>query len=199
MTREHFAEVTGFIPTLDEWQDILDKAKLSGSAEDYIEIFQNHNEAQTYYENRAETIRELQKEIAEIRIALDIELNWVLTTKYGTHLSLPQIQKIDEINIKSLWVLDDTAAAKYLADNFGYDINRLSFPHIVNRYQVNKYCQYRLRSVTRMANVNHSSIQYIRFDVLAGEDKTRKVPYELINGTIYPLNEVPAHSDAKRY
>ena len=180
MMMSEFIELTGFEPTAEEYEEIEDAYyHFDGSKDDFCKNWLADGGILKAAQARAEKINQLRSELLELDHAnrmetddyeyrikqleaqLDRELEWQLCPDAGTHLS----QRAYEDLAGSGTAMSDEDAKAFIADECGFDPEKVVILHEVSTYEVNKYHQLRPAArFTRQPVYNATDWNYIRFD-----------------------------------
>lgn len=180
MTMSEFIKRTGFEPTNEEYEKIEDAYyHFDGSKDDFCQnwlaeggilkaaqaraekITQLHGELlELDHSNRMETDN-YERRIKQLEAQLDHELEWKSYADAGTHMS----QRAYENLAKAGTAMTDEEAKAFIADECGFDLEKVVILHEVSIYEVNKYHQLRPAArYTRQPVYNTTDWNYIRFD-----------------------------------
>lgn len=193
MMISEFIERTGFEPTASEYAKI-EKAyyDFNGNKDEFCKAFVKNGGEKKIYKARAEEIAQLksqlvemekqyksemearEKQIAELNADLDRELEWKPCDGTGTNMSQSDYDHL--ANCGKL--MSDEEAKEFIADECGFDPEKIHILHEVNTYEVNKHRRLRVAGTFDRAPVYESSDwNYIRFDCAC-------FMYEFINGEL---------------
>lgn len=193
MTMKEFIERTGFEPTADEYAKIEEVYyNFDGDKNAFCKAFIDGNGVSRLCRARAEEISQLRsmmieaekqfkkdKEESDRRIALltaelDRELEWKPADDAGTNMD----QKDYEHLARSGRKMTDQEAKEFIADECGFDVEKIKIHHKASAYEVNKHRRLRVAAEYDREPVYESTDwNYVRFDC-AG------FMYEFINGEI---------------
>lgn len=195
MMLKEFAELTGFTPTYEEYEEIESQyMECDDTKQDFCAGFVADGKVKALIEARARRIEELESILSEdfrkhvreicdlqdrieaLQEQLDKELEWKPLLSAGTQMSQ---KNYEDLRHSSLSVeLPDSEAATYICDKFGFDLDRIKIIRTVHTYEVNRHDRMREASKHNRAPVNGGTDwNYFRFDC-AG------ISYEVINGEL---------------
>lgn len=193
MMISEFIERTGFEPTASEYAKI-EKAyyDFNGNKDEFCKAFVKNGGEKKIYKARAEEIAQLksqlvemekqhktemearEKQINDLTAELDRELEWQPSTGTGTNMSQSDYDHL--ANCGKL--MTDEEAKTFIADECGFDPEKIHILHEINTYEVNKHRCLRVAGTFDRAPVYESSDwNYIRFDCAC-------FMYEFINGQL---------------
>lgn len=193
MMISEFIERTGFEPTASEYAKI-EKAyyDFNGNKDEFCKAFVKNGGEKKIYKARAEEIAQLksqlvemekqyksemearEKQIAELNADLDRELEWKPCDGSGTNMTQERYEHLANCG----QVMSDEEAKEFIADECGFDPEKIHILHEVNTYEVNKHRRLRVAGTFDRAPVYESSDwNYIRFDCAC-------FMYEFINGQL---------------
>lgn len=193
MMISEFIERTGFEPTASEYAKI-EKAyyDFNGNKDEFCKAFVKNGGEKKIYKARAEEIAQLksqlvemekqhksemearEKQIAELNADLDRELEWKPCDGSGTNMTQERYEHLANCG----QVMSDEEAKEFIADECGFDLEKIHILHEVNTYEVNKHRRLRVAGTFDRAPVYESSDwNYIRFDCAC-------FMYEFINGQL---------------
>ena len=193
MMISEFIERTGFEPTASEYAKI-EKAyyDFNGNKDEFCKAFVKNGGEKKIYKARAEEIAQLKsqlvemekqhksemearkKQIAELNADLDRELEWKPCDGSGTNMTQERYEHLANCG----QVMSDEEAKEFIADECGFDPEKIHILHEVNTYEVNKHRRLRVAGTFDRAPVYESSDwNYIRFDCAC-------FMYEFINGQL---------------
>ena len=193
MMMSEFIELTGFEPTAEEYEEIEEEYyHFDGDKDAFCKHWLSDGGVLKIAQSRAEKINQLRSELLELdhsnrmetndyerRIKqlesqLDRELEWKPSTGAGTHMS----QRDYEYLAKAGTAMTDEEARAFIADECGFDPDKITILHQVNTYETNKYHQMRPAArYDRQPVYNATDWNYIRFDCVC-------FMYELVNGEL---------------
>lgn len=193
MMISEFIERTGFEPTASEYAKI-EKAyyDFNGNKDEFCKAFVKNGGEKKIYKARVEEIAQLksqlvemekqhksemearEKQIAELNADLDRELEWKPCDGSGTNMTQERYEHLANCG----QVMSDEEAKEFIADECGFDPEKIHILHEVNTYEVNKHRRLRVAGTFDRAPVYESSDwNYIRFDCAC-------FMYEFINGQL---------------
>lgn len=193
MMMSEFVERTGFQPTADEYDQIESAYyAFDGDKDAFCKAFVEQGGEMKIYKARANEIarlrsqmleieKEHKKEVAdrdrrinELTAELDRELEWKPSDGAGTNME----QKRYEELAKCGKVMTDEEAKAFIADECGFDPEKIRILHEVNTYEVNKHRRLRKSGTFDRAPVYEATDwNYVRFDCAC-------FMYELVNGEL---------------
>lgn len=198
MLMQEFTDMTGFEPTMEEYQEIeLMYLNFDGSKQAFCEDFVERGEPARLYKKREECIEALRKKldkmdkdheagmvklmarVAQLQEELDRELEWKPADGVGTHMSQEEYEDLakcgEEMNIEK--------ATEIVCREFGFDRCKVVVNGEAVTYEVNKYGSLRMKDELERPPVYFSTDwNYIRFDC-AG------YMYEMVNGELKKYEE----------
>ncbi len=208
MMLSEFIERTGFEPTADEYAKIEDAYyDFDGGKDAFCKAFVEDNGEKKIYQARAVEIERLkgqivelekmfkadaekqEKRIAELQAQLDKELEWKPCANCGTNMSQEHYENLLESctgNHGDPHVMSEDEARQLVAEEFGFDPERIEIVATIHIYEVNKYRQLRKAAAyTRQPLYDATDYNYVRFNVrCAGATWT----YEMVNGELETYN-----------
>ena len=193
MMISEFIERTGFEPTASEYAKIEDAYyDFSGNKDEFCKAFVKNGGEKELCKARAAEIVKLksqliemekqhkaemearEKQIAELNADLDRELEWKPSTGTGTNMTQERYEHLANCG----QVMSDEEAKKFIADECGFDPEKIHILHEVNTYEVNKHRRLRVAGTFDRAPMYESTDwNYIRFDCAC-------FMYEFINGQL---------------
>lgn len=193
MMMSEFIERTGFEPTAKEYAKIEEAYyDFNGNKDEFCKAFVKNGGEKKIYEARAEEIVQLKSElvemekqhkteleareeqIAKLTAELDRELEWKPSDGAGTNME----QKRYEELAKYGKAMTDEEAKAFIADECGFDPEKIRILHEVNTYEVNKHRRLRKSGTFDRAPVYEATDwNYVRFDCAC-------FMYELVNGEL---------------
>lgn len=193
MMMSEFVERTGFQPTADEYDQIESAYyAFDGDKDAFCKAFVEQGGEMKIYKARANEIdrlrsqmseieKEHKKEVAdrdrrinELTAELDRELEWKPSDGAGTNME----QKRYEELAKYGKAMTDEEAKAFIADECGFDPEKIRILHEVNTYEVNKHRRLRKSGTFDRAPVYEATDwNYVRFDCAC-------FMYELVNGEL---------------
>lgn len=193
MMMSEFIDRTGFEPTASEYEKI-EKAyyDFDGDKDAFCKAFVKGDGARKLCKARAAKIDRLnsllleserqykkdmadrEKRIDELTADLDKELEWKPSTGTGTNMSQSDYDHLARSGRK----MTDEKAKAFIADECGFDPEKIRIQHEVNTYEVNKYRRLRKSGTFDRAPMYESTDwNYVRFDCAC-------FMYELVNGEL---------------
>ena len=193
MMISEFIERTSFEPTASEYAKIEEAYyNFNGNKDEFCKAFMKNDGEKKIYKARAEEIAQLksqlvemekqhkaeaearEKQIAELTAELDRELEWKPSDGAGTNME----QKRYEELAKYGKAMTDEEAKVFIADECGFDPEKIRILHEVNTYEVNKHRRLRKSGTFDRAPVYEATDwNYVRFDCAYSM-------YELVNGEL---------------
>ena len=194
MMISEFIERTGFEPTAEEYEQIEDAYyHFDGDKDAFCERWLSDGGILKAARARAKKIGQLRSELLELdranrmetddyerrieqlKAQLDRELEWELCADAGTRMS----QRAYEDLAGAGTAMTDEEAKAFIANECGFDPEKVVILHEVSTYEVNKYRQLRPAvRFTRQPIYNATDWNYIRFDCAC-------FMYELVNGELH--------------
>lgn len=204
MMMSEFIERTGFQPTADEYAKIEEAYYgFKGDQGEFCLEFVAKGGDKKLYEARATEIERLkgkilelekmyksdaeeqEKRIADLQAQLDKELEWKPCQSVGTNMSQEHYEELLENctgNNGDPRIMSEAEALQLVAEEFGFNPERIEIITTVHTYEVNKHCQFRKSAtLTRQPLYNATDWNYVRFNV-RGAGGTRM--YEMVNGEL---------------
>ena len=197
MTIKEFTERTGFYPTYEHYKFIeksyMDfdgdkdafckayKANENGLAEKITREVERFVEDQTelgMHEHDAmeERLNAQQKEIEKLKAQLDAELEWTLCKSAGTQMTQRDYVKLREDSFTK--TMTDEEAANFIAEELGFNVERVKIIHTVETFEVNKHRRMRVaETYDREPCYSSTDWNYVRFNV-------NGIEYEYIDGQL---------------
>lgn len=193
MMMSEFIDRTGFEPTASEYERI-EKAyyDFNGDKDAFCKAFVKDSGEKKICKARAAEIQRLksqmielekqfkkdvadrEKRIDELTADLDRELEWKPSTGTGTNMSQIDYDHLARSGRK----MTDEKAKAFIADECGFDPEKIRIQHEVNTYEVNKYRRLRKSGTFDRAPVYEATDwNYVRFDCAC-------FMYELVNGEL---------------
>ena len=193
MMISEFIERTGFEPTASEYAKIESAYyDFNGNKDEFCKAFVKNSGEKSICKARAKEIETLksqlvemekqhksemeacEKQIAELNADLDRELEWKPCDGSGTNMTQERYEHLANCG----QVMSDEEAKEFIADECGFDPEKIHILHEVNTYEVNKHRRLRVAGTFDRAPVYESSDwNYIRFDCAC-------FMYELVNGEL---------------
>lgn len=194
MMISEFVERTSFEPMPEEYEQIENAYyHFDGSKDDFCKSWLAGGGILKAAQARAEKISQLRSELLELdrsnrmeidgyerrieqlKAQLDRELEWELRADAGTRMS----QRAYEDLAGAGTAMTDEEAKAFIANECGFDPEKVVILHEVSTYEVNKYRQLRPAArFTRQPIYNATDWNYIRFDCAC-------FMYELVNGELH--------------
>lgn len=204
MMMSEFIERTGFHPTADEYAKIEEAYYgFDGDKSEFCLEFVAKGGDKKLYEGRATEIERLkgkilelekmyksdaekqEKRIADLQAQLDKELEWKPSESTGTNMSQERYEELLESctgNNGDPHVMSEAEARQLVAEEFGFDPERIEIVTTVHTYEVNKYHQLRKAAAyTRQPLYDVSDYNYVRFNVRCA---AATWSYEMVNGEL---------------
>ena len=204
MMMSEFTERTGFTPTADEYAKIEEAYyNFNGDKNDFCRAFIAQGGEKKVYEARATEIERLkgqivelekmfkadsekqEKRIADLQAQLDKELEWKPSERTGTHMSQSDYEDLEALctgDHGDPHVMSEIEARQLVAEEFGFDPERIEIVTTVHTYEVNKYHQLRKAAAyTRQPLYDVSDYNYVRFNVRCA---AATWSYEMVNGEL---------------
>ena len=193
MMMSEFIDRTGFEPTASEYERI-EKAyyDFDGDKDAFCKAFVKDSGEKKICKARAAEIQRLksqmielekqfkkdvadrEKQIDELTADLDRELEWKPSTGTGTNMSQSDYDHLARSGRK----MTDEKAKAFIADECGFDPEKIRILHEVNTYEVNKHRRLRKSGTFDRAPVYEATDwNYVRFDCAC-------FMYELVNGEL---------------
>lgn len=197
MNIKEFTERTGFYPTYEHYKFIeksyMDfdgdkdafckayKANENGLAEKIAREVERYIEDQTelgMHEHDAmeERLNAQQKEIEKLKAQLDAELEWTPCKSAGTQMAQRDYVKLREDSFTK--TMTDEEAANFIAEELGFNAERVRIIRKAETYEVNKHRRMRVAETYEREPLYESTDwNYVRFDVYG-------MAYEYVNGQL---------------
>ena len=193
MMISEFIERTGFEPTASEYAKIEDAYyDFDGDKDAFCKAFVDHNGEKQIYKARAKEIERLNSQMLELEktfkkdiadrdrridqltAELDMELEWKPSDSTGTNMAQDQYEHLANCSK----TMTDEEAKAFIADECGFDPEKIHIQHEVNTYEVNKHRRLRKSATFNRAPAYESTDwNYVRFDCAC-------FMYELVNGEL---------------
>ena len=197
MMMQEFIDRTGFEPTHDEYAMIEEAYyRFEGSKDAFCEHFVKSGEQKKLCQERARKIEELKsktlemerdfmatirkkdQEIVMLTAALNRELEW---TAYESPSNTKQADYDDLKKSNCTRTLADEEAAALVADEFGFDRQKIVIVHEVAKCEINRHQQLRrVGNIERVPLYAATDWNYIRFNVRGNVTMC----YEMHNGEL---------------
>lgn len=194
MMMSEFIDRTGFTPTYEEYLKIEEAYyNFDGNKDDFCRAFVSENGEKQIYQKRAELIEQLKSQLVEsdrtfkemadkydrkiklLQAQLDAELDWKPSSG-GTNMEQARYEKL--LNCGTSKKLTVEEAKQFIADECGFDPDKIHIVKEVSTYEVNKYRQTRKSATfTREPVYESTDWNYVRFDCA-------NFMYEFVNGEI---------------
>ncbi len=208
MMMSEFIERTGLQPTAEEYAKIEEAYyDFNGDKNEFCLEFVAKGGEKKICEARAAEIERLkgkivelekmfkadaekqEKRIADLQAQLDKELEWKPSERTGTNMSQERYEELLESctgHNGDPHVMSEGEARQLVAEEFGFDPERIEIVTTVHTYEVNKYHQLRKAAAyTRQPLYDATDYNYVRFNVrCAGAVWT----YEMVNGELETYN-----------
>lgn len=197
MNMKEFTERTGFYPTYEHYKFIeksyMDfdgdknafckayRANENGLAEKITREVERFVEKQTelgMHEHDAmeERIARQAGIINDLQAQLDAELEWTTCKSAGTQMTQRDYVKLKEDSFTK--VMTDEEAANFIAEELGFNAERVKIIHTVETFEVNKHRQMRAaETYDREPLYSSTDWNYVRFNV-------NGIEYEYIDGQL---------------
>ena len=185
MLMQEFIDRTGFEPTIEEYREIEQQYyDFAGDKNAFCAQFDVEKANRDRVKRLEEAVckeAELRKEIERLQAELDRELGWKPAEGIGTNL--PQSSYINLA--KDSRKLSDSEARHFIANEFGFDADKVRIIHEVSTYEVNQHSLCRIKDTfQRDPQYFATDWYYIRFNVCANTTWQ----YEAINGNLELYN-----------
>ena len=194
MMLSEFVECTGFEPTPDEYAQIESAYYRSdGDKDAFCKAFIAHGGEWKIYKARAEEIVRLKDQMAEaekrheqelserdrrladLQAELDKELEWKPASSTGTNMEQERYEHL----ARTGRIMTDQEAIDLIADECGFDPDKIKILHRVSAYEVNKYRRLRAAAeYERVPMYESTDWNYVRFDCAL-------FMYEFVNGELH--------------
>lgn len=197
MNIKEFTERTGFYPTYEHYKFIeksyMDfdgdkdafckayKANENGLAEKITREVERYIEDQTelgMHEQDAmeERIARQAGIINDLQAQLDAELEWTASKSAGTQMTQRDYVKLREDSFTK--TMTDEEAANFIAEELGFNAERVKIIHTVETFEVNKHRRMRVaETYDREPLYSSTDWNYVRFNV-------NGIEYEYIDGQL---------------
>lgn len=193
MMISEFIERTGFEPTASEYVKIEEAYyDFNGNKDEFCKAFVKNGGEKELCKARAAEIVKLksqliemekqhktemearEKQINDLTAELDRELEWKPCDGSGTNMTQERYEHLANCG----QVMSDEEAKEFIADECGFDPEKIHILHEVNTYEVNKHRRLRVAGTFDRAPMYESTDwNYIRFDCAC-------FMYEFINGQL---------------
>lgn len=197
MNIKEFTERTGFYPTYEHYK-FIEKSYMDfdGDKDAFCEAYRaNENglaekitrEVERFVEDQTELgmhehdamekrLNAQQEEIEKLKAQLDAELEWTTCKSAGTQMTQRDYVKLKEDSFTK--VMTDEEAANFIAEELGFNAERVRIIRKAETYEVNKHRQTRAaETYGREPLYESTDWNYVRFDV-------NGIEYEYINGQL---------------
>lgn len=197
MTIKEFTERTGFYPTYEHYK-FIEKSYMdfdgdkdafckayrtneNGIAEKITREVERFVEEQTelgMHEHDAmeERLNAQQEEIEKLKAQLDAELEWTPCKDAGTRMTQRDYVKLKEDRFTK--TMTDEEAANFIAEELGFNAERVRIIRKAETYEVNKHRRMRIaETYDREPLYESTDWNYVRFDV-------NGIEYEYVNGQL---------------
>lgn len=208
MMMSEFIERTGFQPTAEEYAKIEEAYyNFNGDKNEFCLEFVAKGGEKKIYQARATEIERLkgqivelekmfkadaekqEKRIADLQAKLDKELEWKPSERTGTNMSQERYEELLASctgNHGDPHVMSEAEARQLVAEEFGFDPERIEIVTTVHTYEVNKYRQLRKAAAyTRQPLYDATDYNYVRFNVRCA---AATWSYEMVNGELETYN-----------
>lgn len=189
-----FIERTGFTPTTDEYAQIeAAYYAFDGDKDAFCKAFVEQGGEQEIHKAQSEEIRRLRAQalelkkkheqdlaerdrcISSLQAELDKELDWQPASSADTNTEQADYEHL----ARAGRAMSDQEAIELIADECGFDPEKIRIIHKANSYEVNKYHRLRVAAEYERIPVYESTDwNYVRFDCAL-------FMYEFINGQLY--------------
>lgn len=193
MMMKEFIERTGFEPTAEEYKKIEENyCRYSGDKNEFCKEFVKRGEEKKICKARVEEIERLRSQMIELekrvnrdleererRIALlteelDRELEWKPEDNAGTNMAQKDYEHLASSGRKMTY----QEAREFIADECGFDVEKIEIRLKASTYEVNKHRRLRVSAEYDRAPVYESTDwNYVRFDCAC-------FMYEFVNGEL---------------
>ena len=208
MMLSEFVERTGFEPMPAEYAKIEEAyCGFNGDKDAFCKAFVEGGGEKKIYQARATEIDRLngkilemdkaakkdgeayERRLADLQAQLDKELEWKLSKGTGTNMSQADYESLLASctgDHGDPHVMSEDEARQLVAEEFGFNPERIEIITTVHTYEVNKHCQLRKAAAyTRQPLYDATDWNYVRFNVRgAGCTWT----YEMVNGELETYN-----------
>lgn len=192
MMMSEFIDRTSFTPTYEEYPKIEEAYySFNGDKDDFCKAFVFHGGEKQIYKNRAdrieqlkgqlveadkmfhETVAKYEQKIEKLEKQLDAELGWK-PCDGGTNMEQSRYEDL----LRSGKKMSTDEAKRFLAEECGFNPDRIHIITEVSTYEANKYHQMRKAATySREPVYGSSDWNYVRFDC-------GNFMYEFVNGDI---------------
>lgn len=204
MMLSEFVERTGFEPLPFEYEKIEEAYyNFNGDKDAFCKAFVEGDGERKIYQARAAEIdrlngkilemdkaakkdgEEYERRLADLQAQLDRELDWKPSEGTGTNMSQDRYEDLLASctgDHGDPHVMSEAEAKMLVAEEFGFNPERIEIITTVHTYEVNKYQQLRkTATLTRQPLYNATDWNYVRFNV-GGAGCTWT--YEMVNGEL---------------
>ena len=208
MMMSEFIERTGFQPLPFEYAKIEEAYyNFDGDKDAFCRAFVKADGEKKVYQARAAEIDRLngkilemdraskrdsevyEKRIADLQAQLDKELEWKPSEGTGTNMTQADYESLLACctgDHGDPHVMSEGEARMLVAEEFGFNPERVEIITTVHTYEVNKHCQLRKSAeYIRRPMYDVSDYNYVRFDVDCGHMTWM---YEMVNGELKTYN-----------
>ena len=181
MMMSEFIDRTGFTPTYEEYLKIEEAYySFEGNKDAFCKAFVSANGAEQIYKSRSDRIEQLKSQLVEndrifkdmadkyeqklklLQAQLDAELDWKPSSG-GTNMEQTRYEKLRNCGTSKILTVED--AKHFIADECGFDPDKIHIVTDVHTYEVNKYRQMRKSATFSREPVYESTDwNYVRFD-----------------------------------
>lgn len=197
MTIKEFTERTGFYPSYEHYRIIEDAYMESdGDKDAFCEAYKNNTDgiaeriaraADRDFEKKAEAGKKayarMEERIArqadiinDLQTKLDAELEWTPCKDAGTRMTQRDYVKLREDRFTK--TMTDEEAANFIAEELGFNAERVRIIRKAETYEVNKHHRMRVAETYEREPLYESTDwNYVRFDVCG-------MTYEYVNGQL---------------
>lgn len=197
MMMSEFIDRTGFEPTYEEYAEIEEAYyAFNGNKDEFCKHFVENNGEKKVYAARAQKIAELRSRIVEMekknqaelkereqRIAL-LEAALENEEEWKPYESSDNVKQSDYEELRDCGctkTLSDEEAADLIADEFGFDRQKIRIIHEVAKLEINRHQRIRKSgSIERLPLYNATDWNYIRFNIRGNVTMS----YEMSNGEL---------------
>ena len=195
MTIKEFTERTGFYPTYEHYK-FIEKSYMDfdGDKDAFCEAYKGNvnsiaekitREVERFVEEQTELgmhehdameerLNAQQEEIEKLKAQLDAELEWTPCKDAGTRMTQRDYVKLKEDKFTK--TMTDEEAANFIAEELGFNAERVRIIRKAETFEVNKHRRMRVaETYDREPLYGATDWNYVRFDV-------NGIEYEYING-----------------
>ena len=197
MTIKEFTERTGFYPTYEHYK-FIEKSYMDfdGDKDAFCKAFRENTdgiaekitrEVERFVEDQTELgmhehdameerIERQAGIINDLQAQLDAELEWTPCKDAGTRMTQRDYVKLKEDKFTK--TMTDEEAANFIAEELGFNAERVKIIHTVETFEVNKHHRMRVAETYEREPLYESTDwNYVRFDV-------NGIEYEYIDGQL---------------